>query len=235
MSATPATLGIIGGTGPESTIDYYRTLIATYRARVPDGSYPRLIINSVDNQKLLGLVGANELATLVGYFVEELQRLKNAGADFALLAANTSHIVFDELERRSPIPLLSIVEATCAAAQAAGLRRLGLFGTRFTMQGDFYPRVFEKAGLALVRPESADQDYIHEKYMSELIPGIFRPETRAGLLAIVDRMKQASAIDSVILGGTELALILRDPAHNGIPFLNTTKIHVEAAVARMLA
>jgi aspartate racemase len=229
------TLGIIGGTGPESTIDYYRSLIATYRTRVPDGSYPRIVINSVDNQKLLALVGANELATLVEYFLEELRRLKSAGADFALLAANTSHIVFDELEHASPIPLLSIVEATCAAAKTAGLRRLGLFGTRFTMQGDFYPRVFEKAGLTLVRPESADEDYIHDKYMSELIPGVILPETRAGLLAIVDRMKQASAIDSVILGGTELALILRDAAHDGIPFLNTTKIHVEAAVARMLA
>ncbi len=230
------TLGIIGGTGPETTIDYYRSLIATYRGRVSDGSYPRIIINSVDNQKLLALVGANELATLVKYFLEELQRLKNAGADFALLAANTSHIVFDELERQSPIPLLSIVEATCvAAAQVAGLQRLALFGTRFTMQGDFYPRVFEKAGLTLVRPGSADQDYIHHKYMSELIPGVFLPETRAGLLAIVDRMKQTSAIDSVILGGTELALILRDAEYDGIPFLNTTKIHVEAAVTRMLA
>ncbi|MDP9004591.1 MAG: amino acid racemase [Verrucomicrobiota bacterium] len=228
------TLGIIGGTGPESTIDYYRSLIATYRQRVPDGSYPRIIINSVDNQKLLALVGAKELATLFEYFLAELWRLKNAGADFGLLAANTSHIIFDELERESPIPLLSIVEATCAAARATGLRRLALFGTRFTMQGKFYPRVFEKAGLALVRPESADQDYIHDKYMSELIPGVFLAETRAGLLAIVDRMKRASAIDSVILGGTELALILRDPAHDGIPFLNTSKIHVEAAVERML-
>ena len=229
------TLGIVGGTGPESTIDYYRSLIATYRGRVPDGSYPRIIINSVDNQKLLTLVGANDLVALTEYLLKELFRLESAGADFALLAANTPHIVFDELERESPIPLLSIVEATCEAAQGAGLRRLGLFGTRFTMQGDFYPRVFEKAGLSLVRPEVSDQDYIHHKYMSELIPGIFLPETRAGLLAIVDRMKQAYAIDSIILGGTELALILRDPAHNGIPFLNTTKIHVEAAVAWMLA
>lgn len=229
------TLGIIGGTGPESTIDYYRSLIAIYRERVPDGSYPRIIINSVDNQKLLTLVGANDLAALTEYLLKELLTLESAGADFALLAANTPHIVFDELERESPIPLLSIVEATCEAAQGAGLRRLGLFGTRFTMQGDFYPRVFEKAGLSLVRPEAADQDYIHHKYMTELIPGVFLPETRAGLLAIVDRMKQAYAIDSIILGGTELALILRDPAHNGIPFLNTTKIHVKAAVARMLA
>jgi aspartate racemase len=229
------TLGIIGGTGPESTIDYYRSLIAAYRARVADGSYPRIIINSVDNQKLLALVGANDLASLTEYLLKELLRLESAGADFALLAANTPHIVFDELERESPIPLLSIVEATCEAAQGAGLRRLGLFGTHFTMQGDFYPRVFEKAGLSLVRPEVSDQDYIHHKYMSELIPGVFLPETRAGLLAIVDRMKQAYAIDSIILGGTELALILRDPAHNGIPFLNTTKIHVEAAVAWMLA
>lgn len=229
------TLGIIGGTGPESTIDYYRSLIATYRARMPDASYPRIIINSVDNQKLLAWVGANELGAIVGYLLEELRRLERAGVDFALLAANTTHIVFDELQRVSPVPLLSIVEATCAAAKTAGLKRLGLFGTRFTMQGEFYVRVFDQAGLALVRPEAAEQEYIHEKYMSELIPGVFLPETRDGLLAIVERMKAASAIDAVILGGTELALILRETNHADVPLLNTTKIHVEAAVERMLA
>jgi aspartate racemase len=229
------TLGIIGGTGPESTIDYYRTLIATYRERVGDGSYPSIILNSVDNQKLLAWVGANELGAVTEYVLSELQRLQRTGVDFALLAANTTHIVFDELARVSPVPLLSIVEATRAAAQAAGFKRLALFGTRFTMQGDFYPRVFTEAGLALVRPELSEQEYIHEKYLTELIPGVFLAETRAGLLAIVDRMKKECAIDAVILGGTELALILRESSHAGIPFLNTTRIHVEAAVERMLA
>jgi len=103
------------------------------------------------------------------------------------------------------------------------------------MQGSFYPKVFSRAGIELVAPEPADQDYIHDKYMSELVPGKFLPETRAVLLAIVDRLKDKIDIDGVILAGTELPLILRDETHNGIPFLDTMKIHAEAAVAEMLS
>jgi aspartate racemase len=131
--------------------------------------------------------------------------------------------------------LISIVEATCAAAKAQNLKRLALFGTRYTMQSNFYAKVFTREGIELLVPDPHDQDYIHEKYFSELVPGEFLPETRAGLLAIVDRMKAKSDIDGVILAGTELPLILRDPDHNGIPLLNTTKIHVEAAVNWMLS
>src|SRR5206468_6688135 len=132
-----------------------------------------------------------------------------AGADFGLIAANTPHIVFDDIAPKSPVPLISIVETTCAAAKARGLKRLALFGTKFTMQSDFYQKVFAREGIELVVPESQDQDYIHEKYFSELVPGNFLLETRAGLLAIVDRMKAKIDLDGVILAGTELPLILR--------------------------
>jgi aspartate racemase len=143
--------------------------------------------------------------------------------------------VFDDVASRSPIPLISIVEATCAAVKAQNLKKLALFGTRYTMQANFYQKVFTREGIDLLVPDAHDQDYIHDKYFTELVPGKFLPETRAGLLAIVDRMKATSDIDGVILAGTELPLILRDPKHNGIPFLDTTKIHVEAAVAHMLS
>jgi aspartate racemase len=150
-------------------------------------------------------------------------------------SANTPHIVFDEVAPKSPIPLISIVEATRDAAKAQNLKRLALFGTRYTMQATFYPKVFARDGIELLVPDPHDQDYIHDRYMNELVPGKFLADTRAGLLAIVDRMKVTSDIDGVILAGTELPLILRDPNHNGIPFLDTTKIHVEAAVGQMLA
>jgi aspartate racemase len=229
------TLGIIGGIAPESTIDYYRTIIALYRARKPDGSYPPLVINSIDLQRVLATVGAGELAALIDWLLTELQKLERAGAEFAIMASNTPHIVFDDLQRRSPLPLISIVAETAAVAQTRGLKRLALFGTRFTMQGPVYRDVFSRRDIAVVVPEQPDQDYIHEKYMSELVAGIFLPETHAGLLAIVDRLAQQAGIDGVILGGTELPLILREPAHNGIPFLNTTQIHAEAAVERMFS
>ena len=227
-------LGIVGGIGPESTVDYYRLIVAAYRERTQDGSYPAIIINSIDLNKVRDLVTANALADLTEHLVTEVQRLASAGADFGLLAANTPHIVFDDIRRLSPIPLVSIVEATCDAAKALGLKKIGLLGTRFTMQGRFFPDVFSRAGMTLVVPAEGEQTYIHEKYMDELVDGIFRPETRARLLAIIDRLKEQGKIEAVILGGTELPLILRD-ASSDIPFLDTTKIHVSAAVAQMLS
>jgi aspartate racemase len=228
-------LGIIGGLGPESTIDYYQRIIALYRERTRDGSYPEFIINSVNMRKGLDFMDANNLAGMADYLVEAIEKLARAGADFGLISANTPHIVFDEITARSPIPLISIVEATCAVAKARKLTRLGFFGTRYTMQANFYQKVFSREDIQLLVPAPADQDYLHEKYFSELVPGKFLPETRAGLLAIVDRMKAKSAIDGVILAGTELPLILCDPEHNGVPFLNTTQIHCEAAVDEMLS
>jgi aspartate racemase len=229
------TVGIIGGIGPESTIEYYRLIIASYRERVQDGSYPKVIINSVDLKKMLSFIEANELTEMTEYLVGEVQKLARAGADFGLLAAGTPHIVFDEVSRQSSIPLLSIVEATCEAAKELGLKRLALFATRFTMQGRFYPDVFSREGMTLVLPDEDEQAYIHDRYFGELVNGIVLPETREGLLLIVDRMKERDRIDGLILGGTELSLILGNETKRGIPFLDTTRIHAKAAVAELMS
>jgi len=229
------TVGIIGGIAPESTIAYYRGIISTYRAQQLDGSYPAILLNSIDLKKVLDLVTANERGRLVEYLIDELHKLARAGADFAALTSNTPHLVFDELQHRSPLPLLSIVEAACVAAQRLGLRKVGLFGTRFTMQGGFYHEVFGRAGIEVVLPEPNEQDYIHEKYLGELVHVILLPETRAELLAIVERMRARQGIEGLILGGTELPLTLTEAAHKGLPFLDTTGIHVERIVAEMLS
>jgi aspartate racemase len=229
------TLGMIGGVGPESTIDYYKNIIALYRERQRDGSYPQFVINSIDLKKGIDFIGANNLAGMAEFLLSEIVKLPQAGAEFGIIAANTPHIVFDDVAPKSPIPLISIVEATCAHAKARKLKRLALFGTRYTMQTDFYPKVFSREGIELVVPDPKDQDYIHEKYFSELVPGNFLPETRAGLLAIVDRMKAKSDIDGVILAGTEIPLILRGENHNGIALLDTGKIHCQAAVDEMFS
>lgn len=219
---------MIGGIGPESTIDYYKRLLDGTQKRNPGGPQPAIIINSIDLQKGLALLGANQLNELTEYIVPEIMRLKGAGADFGFLAANSPHIVFDDISRRSPIPLISIVEATCAEAKKRGLRKLGLFGTRFTMEGRFYPEVFARAGITLAVPKLEERDYIHDKYLNELIPGKFLPETRDGLLKIARRLRDQDGIEALILGGTELPLILTDSSILGIPYLDTTQIHVEA-------
>ena len=229
------TVGLIGGVGPESTIEYYRFIIETYRERKQDDSYPSIIINSVDVNKYVGLATANRFDKFADELVIEIDRLARAGADFAALAANTPHIVFDELASRSKIPLVSIVEATCGKAKSLGLKRVALLGTRFTMQGGFYQDVFARAEIDLVVPTDEEQAYIHEKYIGELLNNIFTDETRAGLLAIVDQLRERDGADAVILGGTELPLILRGCERDDVKFLDTTKIHVEKIVERLLS
>jgi aspartate racemase len=140
------TVGIIGGIAPESTIQYYRLMIAAYRERKQDGSYPAILINSIDMKWMLDLIGANNMTGATTYLIGEIEKLAQAGAAFALFASNTPHIVFDDVQRQTSVHLLSIVEAACDSARSLGLKRVGLFGTRFTMQGRFYTDVFFKTG-----------------------------------------------------------------------------------------
>ena len=227
------TLGLIGGTGPESTIEYYRLLTAQYREKA-DGASPPLIINSVDLKRAITWMGAGEFEKLTDYLVEEVEKLHKAGADFAALTANTPHIVFDELQSRSKLPLISIVETACDRAQALGLKSVGLIGTRYTMQAPFYPAVFSRTDIKLVTPNEQEQEYIHDKYFNELLKDVFAPETRTQFLRIADDMKARHDIEGLILGGTEIPLLLRADEHNGIHFLDTTRIHVDRLIVEML-
>ncbi len=229
------TLGIVGGIGPESTIEYYRFILEGCRTRVSDGRAPHIVIDSIDVDRAIEMLDASDLAGVAAYLGESVERLARAGADVALMAANTAHIVFDEVQRRSPIPLISIVEAACDHAKRLGLRRLALLGTGFTMRARFYPDAFARAGLELVTPSDAEKASIHGKYIDELLKNQFLPETRDAILAVIGRMRRDDGIDGVILAGTELPLLLRGAEPAGLPFLDTTMIHVERAVAELLA
>ena len=228
------TLGLIGGTGPESTIEYYRLLTAQYREKA-DGASPLLIINSVDLKQMIEWMGANELGKVTDNLVNAFGQLQRAGADFGALTANTAHIVFDEIKERCSLPLISLVEATCERVQALGFKTVGLFGTRYTMQAPFYPSVFSRTDVKLVMPNEQEQQFIHDKYFNELLKDLFLPETRTALLAIADDMKARHGIEGLILGGTELPLVLRDEEHNGIRLLDTTRIHVDRLIDEMLS
>ena len=227
------TLGLIGGTGPESTIDYYRLLTAQYREKA-DGASPPVIINSVDLKRLICWMNAGELDKVTDYLMGEFEKLQRAGVDFAALTANTPHIVFDELQQRTSLPLISIVEAACERAQSLGLKSIGLFGTRYTMQAPFYPKVFARTDVKLVTPTEKEQNYIHEKYFGELLKDLFLPETRVQFLRIAEEMKERDGVEAVILGGTEIPILLRTEEHNGIKLLDTTRIHVDRLINEML-
>jgi aspartate racemase len=228
------TVGVIGGIGPESTVDYYRALIAEYRDAAGDGIYPSIVVNSIDLTRVLDCITAGDLEGLTDYLLTELRRLADAGADFALLASNTPHLVFDRLQARTPLPLISIVETACRAAQGWGVRRAALFGTRFTMEAGFYDQVFAREGMTVVRPGDDERAFIHEKYLGKLVPGTFRPETRDALLAIAGRLRRDERADALILGGTEQPLLLRGFDVPGLQFIDTARVHVKAAVARLI-
>jgi aspartate racemase len=223
------TIGIIGGLGPESTVDYYKGIIRTFQDTYVDLAYPEIVVYSADVNKLLKLVEAEEWKQLVDWLVARVRSVHSAGADFAVIGANTAHIVFDEVESRSPIPMLSIINETCRRAESLGLKKPGLMGTGFTMKSDFFQKPFYKKGITVVVPDEEDQKYIHDKLMSEIELGIIKDTTREGLLSIVKKMIEKESIDSVILGCTELPLILERDEF-GIPFLNTTSIHVDSIV-----
>jgi aspartate racemase len=230
----PRILGVVGGTGPESTIDYYRRFLATWRLRGPDGTYPRLIINSVEGGAVIrGLTEGrfDEVATALGDAVDQLAA---AGAGAALLASNASHLTYDRIAAQSPIPLVHILDVTRAAAEAGGHRRLGLFGARFVMESSLYPDRFAGSGIEIVVPAEADRAWIGRIYLEELVQGVILDETRDRLVAIAAELRDRDGIDGLVLGGTELALILTEPTYTGLPILNTAQIHVEAAVDWLL-
>jgi len=229
------TLGIVGGIGPESTVEYYRKTIALYREKTQDGSYPPIQINSINMTYMLDLIGANDFDTVGQYLVDEIEKLAQSGADIGLLASNTPHIVFDMLNEKSPIPLISIVESACDAVIAQGLDKVALLGTQFTMQGDTYTKVFDQRGISIIVPNADEQVFVHQKYMGELVNGIILDETRDAISAILDRMISEDGIQGIILGGTELPLLFTDASYKNIPFFDTTSIHVASALQAMLA
>lgn len=227
-------VGLIGGLGPESTVDYYKLIIKTYRERRSDDSYPEMIIDSLDVTRMIGWISSGQHGPATDYLAAATERLARAGAEFGAIAANTPHLFFDAMVKRSLIPFISIVGATCNEVKRRGFKRIGLLGTRFTMTGRFYPEVFEREGLKLFIPTSEEIDYIHLKYLGELLKGIIRDETREHLAAIANRLIKDESLDAIALAGTELPLILRGLEFS-VPLVDTAIVHADAIVDHILS
>lgn len=224
-------VGLLGGLGPESTIDYYRRILALAE-REGFTEQPPIVIDSLDVGTGLRLAGSDHIA-LTAYLLESVRRLAGASVDFIAMTANTAHLVFDDVAAASLVPLVSIVEVAAAAARERGLRRLLVLGTRFTMEAPFYPAVFARHGIEVVAPDESDRRWIHERYVGELLRGDFRDETRERIVSLVARLRDAHHLDGVILGGTELPLLLKSAEIAGLPSLDTTALHVAAIVAAL--
>jgi aspartate racemase len=225
-------IGLIGGLGPESTLDYYRLIIRAFQER-KSVDYPEIVVYSANLTEGLKLMEGKNREALTDWLLHRIEALRNAGAEFAAIGSNSPHVVFDAVRQRSPLPLVSIVEATCRKARELGVTRLGLLGTAFTMQADFFQKPFLAGGMDVAVPEPDDQQLIHRRLFTEIELGIIRDSTRQELLGVVRRLIDRHGIEALILGCTELPLILTKDEF-GIPFLNTTAIHVEAIVMHAL-
>ena len=224
-------IGILGGMAPESTLEYYRILIEASHDRGWEKRYPQTHINSLNFETFYDPLSKGEDEQVLEVLTNGIESLERAGADFALLASNTPHRYFEEVDANTSIPLLSIVDATAEAALDRGFERIGLLGTSFTMEGEFYPAGFDEAGLELVVPQPSDREWVNEKIFGELTTGVFSDETKAGLLDVVDWMQETGDIDAVALACTELPLIIEE-SDVDVPVLNTTALHALAAFER---
>lgn len=224
-------IGLIGGTGPEATLEYYAGITAIARERLGHLQYPEIIIYSVDLGRMLDLFERGDSAGVASVLLRKLEALQRAGADFAAIAAVTPHMAFDQIRRRSPLPLLSIVEATCSQASEMGLERIGLMATGFTMASDFFQKPFTRRGMTIVLPEPDERRLIHERTVSELESRVIREGTRHAFLDIARRMIQEEHIDSLILGCTEIPLLL-DRDYLEIPFIDAGAIHMRRIFER---
>lgn len=227
-------IGLIGGVGPESSIEYYRLMIKRFQERLNTKDYPEMMIYSINMTEMLNFVFNNQLDRLVDFLAGRIKILELSGADYGAIASNTPHIVFDRLVDKVSIPLISIVEETCKAINSKNLQRVGLFGTKSTMTNGFYNNVAERFDIDIVIPEPEKQDYIHNKYMTELVFNKIIPDTRQQLIRIVRDLKDKESIQGLILGGTELPLILDQSDFEDLEMLDTTKIHVESIVTKMI-
>ena len=226
-------VGLVGGIGPASTISYYHDIVYGVQKRVGRDFFPELSIESIDLFRWVDLCDQKRYEELVDFTLEPIQRLAAGGADFAVLTANTAHLIFDQVQEKSPIPLLSIVEATAAEAAHRGYTKVGLLGTGFTMKNEFFKTAFRKRGIAVEIPGEADMDFIHKKIYEELVYEKVLPETRQRLVDIAERMKKEQDIQGIVLGCTELPLILNDDI-TPVSCLDTVKIHVAAILNEIL-
>jgi aspartate racemase len=221
------TIGMIGGIAPASTVDYYNRIISRFQERTGLREYPSIVINSINMTHMMNLITNDHLEELVDFLSEEIFVLEKAGAKVIFMASNTPHLVYESLSKRVKTKMVSIVDSTIGYAQSKGHNRLGLFGTLPTMEGDFFQDGFDASGMEIITPMPDERKYIHKIYMEELVRGRFLQETKERLLSIAKRMYVEGQIDSLILGGTELPLILKSSDMEDIELINTAKIHVE--------
>lgn len=226
-------IGILGGMSPESTISYYEYITRTYTQRFGDFGYPEIIIYSVSFQPFVDWPAQGKWDLVTQALITSAQQLEKAGADFIILATNTMHMVFDEIQKEVHIPMLSLLDAVGRSITARNITQVGLLGTRFTMNHPFYKHALKKHGVTVIVPDSEEIQVIDHIIYQELVKGVIRPESKEKYLEIIRSLQKRGA-QGVILGCTEIPLLVHSD-DVPLPLFDTTTIHAEAALQYSIA
>ncbi len=226
-------LGLIGGMGPESTLVYYHDIVYKFQKEEPNGYFPALTIETVNMYEMLEFCKSKDYLGLTEYLIGAIENVIASGADFIALASNTPHVVFDELEKRSSVQMLSIVKPVYKAIDKLGLKKIALLGTAFTMEEEYFKKLFIENGVEVVIPKKSERKYIDEKIAKELEFGVIKKDTKIEMDVIINRLIEQEEIQGIIFGCTELPLLYRDDEFS-VPCFDTMKLHIAGIVDYML-
>jgi aspartate racemase len=226
-------IGILGGMGPESTVDYYKGIINGYRKANGENNYPQIYLNSINMTEMLDFVRQKRYEELTDYLVSNINRLKNIGADFVAISSNTPHIVIDKIIEKTDIPIINIVEEARKAAQNMKLGKVLLTGTLFTMNSTFFQEEFNGNNIECIVPNDREKEIIQNIIFPDLENGIINEKDKETFIKICNKKTIEEKIDGIILGCTELPLLIKETDFN-VAVLNTMEIHINAIVKSMI-
>ena len=227
------TIGLLGGMSWESSIEYERMINEGVRSRLGGLHSADLIVRSYDFATIEAMQAAGDWDAAGVLLARDARMLQDAGAEIIVLCTNTMHLLADRIEAAIDVEFVHLADTTAAAVTAAGLRRVALLGTRYTMEADFYRGRLERHGLDVVVPDEPDRTMIHDVIYDELVQGIVRQESKDRYLAVIDRLVALGA-EGIIAGCTEIELLVA-AGDVGVPYFPTTRLHAEAAVVAALA
>lgn len=226
-------LGLIVGLGPETTIEYYRGIVYGAQKKLKKDFVIPMTMENLSTFTVMELAGAGRFSEMEDYLVSGIEVLARAGAEVGAIACNTGHLVFDAVQKRAAIPLVSIVKATCDRVRTRGFKKVALFGTVATMKSTLYTKPLKESGIDVVLPNCEEMELIGRRIDTELEKGLVRKETTQELLQIADRLKNEEGAEALILGCTELPMAFKE-VDAPMPIVNTIDVHVEAILTALL-